>query len=77
MQVPPGRLDDVGRRLAAHPAVHGAMATPGPANLAVAVWLRDMEHLYQFITHDIAKLDVDNVDTLLVGHAVKAVGIHR
>jgi DNA-binding Lrp family transcriptional regulator len=76
MQVRPSRLDETGRRLAAHPAVHGALATTGPANLRLAVWLRDMDHLYQFITHDLAELEVDNVDTVLVGRAVKRLGVN-
>jgi hypothetical protein len=42
LQVAPGRLDSVGRTLAAHPAVHGALATTGPANLQVASWVRDL-----------------------------------
>jgi hypothetical protein len=38
------------------------------------VWLRDLEHLYQFITHDIAQLGVTDVETVLIGHAVKRPG---
>ncbi|MFC1411602.1 Lrp/AsnC family transcriptional regulator [Streptacidiphilus sp. N1-12] len=71
MRVPPARLDRTGRLLAAHPAVHGALATTGPGNLNIAVWLRDLDHLYRFITHDLAALDVDLVDTVLVGQALK------
>jgi DNA-binding Lrp family transcriptional regulator len=74
MKVPPAALDAVGRALAAHPAVHGAGATTGSNNLHVAVWLRDLEHLYEFITGTLADLKVDSVDTLLVGHAVKRPG---
>ena len=33
MKVPPAALDAAGRALAAHPAVHGALATTGAANL--------------------------------------------
>ena len=71
MQVAPERLDAAGRSLAAHPAVHGAFATTGAANLTVAVWLRNLDHLYQFITHDLADLGVSNVDTVLIGRTVK------
>jgi DNA-binding Lrp family transcriptional regulator len=71
MQVAPGRLDETGRALARHPAVHGALVTTGPANLTVAVWLRSLGHLYQFITRDLARLGVSNVDTLLIGRSVK------
>jgi DNA-binding Lrp family transcriptional regulator len=74
MQVPPGRLDEAGRQMAAHPAVHGALATTGRSNLYVAVWLRDLEHLYEFITRDAAALGADSVETVLVGRAVKRPG---
>ena len=74
MQVPPGRLDEAGRRMAAHPAVHGALATTGTSNLDIAVWLRDLDHLYEFITRDVASLGVTSVDTMLVGSAFKRPG---
>jgi DNA-binding Lrp family transcriptional regulator len=74
MKVPPAALDAVGRALAAHPAVHGALATTGSHNLYAALWLRDLEHLYAFITGVLAELNVDSVDTMLVGHAVKRPG---
>jgi DNA-binding Lrp family transcriptional regulator len=74
MRVSPKRLDQTGRLLAAHPAVHGALATTGSGNLNIAVWLRDLDHLYRFITHDLAALEVDEVDTVLIGQAVKRPG---
>jgi DNA-binding Lrp family transcriptional regulator len=74
LRVPPGRLDEAGRRMAAHPAVHGALATTGKSNLNVAVWLRDLEHLYEFITRDVAALGADSVESVLVGQAIKRPG---
>ncbi|MGH3295320.1 MAG: AsnC family transcriptional regulator [Trebonia sp.] len=74
MQVAPERLDEAGRRMAVHPSVHGALATTGKSNLYVAVWLRDLEHLYEFITRDVAALGADSVETVLVGRAVKRPG---
>ncbi|MGW5251467.1 AsnC family transcriptional regulator [Streptomyces sp. NPDC004012] len=74
MRVAPDRLDGVGRALAAHPAVHGAFATTGASNLQVAVWLRDLEDLYRFITRDLGALGVDGAETVLVGQAVKRPG---
>ncbi|WP_234355019.1 Lrp/AsnC family transcriptional regulator [Streptomyces rimosus] len=74
MQVPPDHLDTVGRTLARHPAVHGAFATTGAANLHAAVWVRDLAALYRLITHDLAGLGISGVETLLVGHAVKRPG---
>ncbi len=67
-------LDAAGRALAAHPAVHGALATTGVRNLYAALWLSDLEHLYEFITGTLAELNVDSVDTVLIGHAVKRPG---
>lgn len=74
MRVAPNHLDRAGKYLARHPAVHGAFATTGPYNLHAAVWLRDLDHLYQFVTHDIADLGVTEVETVLVGQAVKRPG---
>jgi len=74
MQVSPGRLDQVGRALAAHPAVHGAFATTGPANLYAAVWVRDLADLYRFITQDLGDLGVSAVETVIVGQAVQRPG---
>ncbi|WP_371781565.1 AsnC family transcriptional regulator [Streptosporangium subroseum] len=74
MQVPPDRLDSAGRWLAGHPAVHGALATTGPANLHAAVWLRDLDALYRFVSKDLAGLGIQSVDTVLVGAAVKRPG---
>ncbi|MFD9906992.1 Lrp/AsnC family transcriptional regulator [Streptomyces sp. NPDC059063] len=77
MEVAPGRLDRVGRILAAHGAVHGALATTGRTNLHVAVWLRDLPALYAFLTRDVGSLDVRAVETVLVGRAVKRPGTRR
>ncbi|MGW1161710.1 AsnC family transcriptional regulator [Streptomyces sp. NPDC002519] len=74
MRVAPDRLDRAGRVLAEHPAVHGAFATTGASNLHVAVWLRDLEHLYRFITQDLGGLGVDSTETVLVGQALKRSG---
>lgn len=71
IQVEPSRLDTVGRTLATHPAVHGAVATTGQANLQVAVWLHDLEELYRLVTQDLGALGVTAVDTVLVGRAMK------
>jgi DNA-binding Lrp family transcriptional regulator len=74
MKVPPAALDAAGRALAAHPAVHGALATTGAHNLYAALWLKDLERLYEFITGTLAELNVDSVDTMLIGQAVKRPG---
>ena len=74
MRVPPSLLDGVGRALAAHPAVHGVFATAGSLNLQAAVWLRDLAHLYEFSTTTLAELGIEQVDTAVVGRAVKRPG---
>ncbi|WP_370067587.1 Lrp/AsnC ligand binding domain-containing protein [Streptacidiphilus sp. MAP5-3] len=70
-------MDAVGRALAAHPAVHGALATTGEANLAVAVWFRDLAELYAFVTRDLGALGVDSAETVIVGEVVKRPGVNR
>ncbi len=77
MRVPPGRLDSAGRALAAHPAVHGALATTGEANLHVAVWFRDLEELYGFVSRELGALGVESAETVIVGEAVKRPGVNR
>ncbi|MDT3396383.1 AsnC family transcriptional regulator [Streptomyces sp. B1866] len=74
MRVPPARLDAVGRALAAHPAVHGAFATTGTANLHAAVWVRGLPHLYRFVSEELGALGVDSAETVIVGQAVKRPG---
>lgn len=74
MQVPPDRLDSAGHALAAHPAVHGAFATTGTANLLAAVWVRDLAHLYRFVSEDLAGLGIAHAETVVVGQAVKRPG---
>ena len=75
LTVPPGRLDAAARALAAHPAVHGVLATTGIANLHVTVWLRDLDALYEFITVGLADLDVSAAETILVGRVIKRPGM--
>ena len=55
----------------------GAVATTGAHNLYAALWLRDLEHLYVFNTGSLAELNVDSVDTVLIGQAVKRPGSRR
>ncbi|WP_221329226.1 Lrp/AsnC family transcriptional regulator [Actinoplanes sp. L3-i22] len=75
LRLPPADLDRVGLALAVHPAVHGVLSTTGRANLHVAVWLSDLEALHRFITTDLAALGVPDVETVLVGRAVKRPGL--
>ncbi|WP_410812158.1 Lrp/AsnC family transcriptional regulator [Micromonospora sp. 067-2] len=72
--LPARHLDATGRALAAHPAVHGALAVTGPASLHLAVWLRDLDDLYRFLTEELAAYPITGVDTVLVGSAAKRPG---
>jgi hypothetical protein len=54
--------------------VRGALATTGAHNLYAALWPKDLEHLYAFITGTLAELNVDSVDTMLIGQAAKRPG---
>lgn len=71
LRVRPDDLDRAGRVLAEHPAVHGAFATSGPANLSLHVWLPDQTALYRFLSHDIAGLGITSAETTVISHAVK------
>ncbi|MGR7001955.1 AsnC family transcriptional regulator [Yinghuangia aomiensis] len=48
LRVPPPDLDEVGRRLAAHPDVRMSAAVTGSANLFAAMWLRSLADLPAF-----------------------------
>ncbi|MEU2057732.1 Lrp/AsnC family transcriptional regulator [Streptomyces bungoensis] len=74
LQLPPDRLDAAGRALAAHPAVHGALAGTGRSNLSLALWLPDTAALYRFISEDLTGLGITAAETFLVGRAVKRPG---
>lgn len=51
-----GALDEVGRRLGAHPEVAFAAATTGRSNVFVSVSTRDSAALYRYLTHETAAL---------------------
>ncbi|MCF4138757.1 Lrp/AsnC family transcriptional regulator [Streptomyces sp. Tue 6430] len=74
LQVPPDRLDAAGRTLAAHPAVHGALAGTGRSNLSLALWVPDTAALYRFLSEDLTGLGITAAETFLVGRAVKRPG---
>jgi hypothetical protein len=39
------------------------------------VWLRDLDALYEFLTVDLAGLDVSGAETILVGRVIKRPGM--
>ncbi|TQF05644.1 Lrp/AsnC family transcriptional regulator [Kitasatospora acidiphila] len=74
LALPPGRLAAAGTALAAHPQVHGVVATSGPHNLMAAVFCPDHAALYRFTTEVLGPLGVDRMETVIVARAVKRAG---
>lgn len=60
-----------GGQLASHPAMHGVIVTTRTVNLLAAVWLKDLDHLYRFITVDLGSAGVASIETILIGENVK------
>lgn len=75
LDVPPGRLAEVGAALAGHPQVHGVLATSGPANLMVTVFCEDHAALFRFTTDVLGPLGVTRAETAIVARAVKRAGV--
>lgn len=74
LSLPPGWLAAAGTALAAHPQVHGVVATSGPHNLMAAVFCPDHAALYRFTTEVLGPLGVDRMETVIVARAVKRAG---
>ncbi|MFI8080508.1 Lrp/AsnC family transcriptional regulator [Kitasatospora sp. NPDC086009] len=75
LDVPPGRLAEVGTAMARHPQVHGVFATSGPANLVATLFCADHGGLYRFLTGTLGPLGVDRAETAIVARAVKRAGV--
>ncbi|MFJ9949824.1 Lrp/AsnC family transcriptional regulator [Kitasatospora sp. NPDC091207] len=75
LDVPPGRLAEVGAALARHPQVHGVFATSGPTNLLATLFCADHGGLYRFLTDTLGRLGVDRAETAIVARAVKRAGV--
>ncbi len=75
LSVEPARLDEAGRALAGHPEVPFAAATTGPTNLVVTAIFRDTEHLYEYLTGQLAALPgVKSVETAPIIRTLKRTG---
>jgi DNA-binding Lrp family transcriptional regulator len=75
LSVEPARLDEAGHALAAHPEVPFAAATTGPANLVSTALFRDTDHLYEYLTGELACLPgVRSVETAPIIRTVKRTG---
>ncbi|GAA2829192.1 Lrp/AsnC family transcriptional regulator [Kitasatospora paracochleata] len=75
LDVPPGRLAEVGAALAVQPQVHGVLATSGTSNLMAAVFCPDHAALYRFTTEVLGPLGVARAETVIVAEAVKRAGL--
>ncbi|MFE6501115.1 Lrp/AsnC family transcriptional regulator [Kitasatospora sp. NPDC057738] len=75
LDVPPGRIAEVGAALARHPQVHGVFATSGPANLLATVFCPDHGELYRFLTDVLGPLGVARAETTITARAVKRAGV--
>ncbi len=75
LSVEPARLDEAGHALAGHPEVPFAAATTGPANLVVTAIFRDTEHLYEYLTGQLAGLPgVRSMETAPIIRTLKRTG---
>jgi DNA-binding Lrp family transcriptional regulator len=75
LSVEPARLEEAGRALAAHPEIPFAAATTGPANLVASAVLRDTQHLYEYLTGELAALPgVTSVETAPIIRTLKRTG---
>jgi DNA-binding Lrp family transcriptional regulator len=75
LSVEPARLDETGRALAAHPEIPFAAATTGPTNLVATALFRDTEHLYQYLTGELAVLPgVSSMQTAPIIRTLKRTG---
>ncbi|MGW3041808.1 Lrp/AsnC family transcriptional regulator [Kitasatospora sp. NPDC001159] len=75
LDVPPGRLAEVGTELAGHPQVHGVFATSGPTNLLAVIFCPDHGGLYRFLTDILGPLGVTRAETTITARAVKRAGV--
>ena len=75
LSVEPARLDEAGRALAAHPEIPYAAATTGPTNLLASAVFRDTQHLYEYLTGELADLPgVTSVQTAPIIRTLKRTG---
>jgi DNA-binding Lrp family transcriptional regulator len=75
LSVEPARLDEVGQAIAGHLEAPFVGATTGPTNLVVAALFRDTEHLYHYLTGQLASLPgVTSVETAPTIRTLKRTG---
>jgi DNA-binding Lrp family transcriptional regulator len=75
LSIEPARLEEAGTALAGHPEIPFAAATTGPTNLVASAVFRDTEHLYEYLTGELASLPgMRSVETAPVIRTLKRTG---
>jgi DNA-binding Lrp family transcriptional regulator len=75
LSVEPAQLDEAGHALAGHPEVAFAAATTGPANLISTALFTGTDHLYKYLTGELAGLPgVRSVETAPIIRTLKRTG---
>jgi DNA-binding Lrp family transcriptional regulator len=78
LTVEPARLDETGRALATHREIPFVAATTGSTNLLASAVFRDPQHLYEYLTGELAALPgVSAVQTAPVIRTLKRTGSVR
>ena len=75
LSIEPARLEEAGTALAGHPEIPFAAATTGPSNLVASAVFRDAQHLYEYLTGELASLPgMRSVETAPVIRTLKRTG---
>ncbi|HEV2252261.1 MAG TPA: Lrp/AsnC family transcriptional regulator [Streptosporangiaceae bacterium] len=75
LSIEPARLSEAGTALAGHPEIPFAAATTGLTNLVASAVFRDTEHLYEYLTGELARLPgMRSVETAPVIRTLKRTG---
>jgi DNA-binding Lrp family transcriptional regulator len=75
LSVEPARLEEAGTALARHPEIPFAAATTGPSNLVASAVFRDAQHLYEYLTGELASLPgMRSVETAPIIRTLKRTG---
>jgi DNA-binding Lrp family transcriptional regulator len=78
LSIEPARLEEAGRALAAHPEIPFAAATTGQTNLVASAVFRDVPHLYEYLTGELASLPgMRSVETAPIIRTLKRTGSVR
>jgi DNA-binding Lrp family transcriptional regulator len=75
LSIEPARLEEAGTALAGHPEIPFAAATTGPSNLVASAVFRDAQHLYEYLTGELASLPgMRSVETAPIIRTLKRTG---